>query len=568
MSNVNTVSAQTKKCVQTGGQAVVEVLRREGVEKTFCVPAESFLPVMDAMYDCPGIQLISTRHEGGAAFMAEAYAKASGKVGVCMATRGVGSTNLAIGIHTAFQDSTPMVALIGQVERGFRGREGFQEVDLSDFYSHITKWSVEISDPKRIPELLHRAFRVAQSGRPGPVLVSLPVDMLREQAEVVFQNQMLPSAPSPEMSQLAAANELLSGAKNPLIIVGGGVTATNSQDKLVQLSELTGVPVMTSFRRHDAFPNSHKHYAGQIGLGPHPDLLKFVKQADVILAIGMKFSQIVTQNYTLLKPETTLIHIDIDEQAIGKFYETEIGIVSDAKLAIQALAELNKDAAVSSERLLYCKNIRDVYETVSLPKKIYQDDFVNLEGLVHDLQETLPSNAILTNDAGNFSGWFQRYYQFEEPKTYFGPTSGAMGYSVPAAVGAKLAFPDRPVISIAGDGGFMMTLQELETALRYEVPIIALVINNNIYGTIRMHQEKNYPGRVIGTDLSNPDYGMLAKAFGVHGERVERNDQFIPVLQRALAAKVPTIIEVVTDPNVISVNATIDSLRKQAKSQG
>nr|WP_047153877.1 thiamine pyrophosphate-dependent enzyme [Aneurinibacillus tyrosinisolvens] len=565
MVNVNTVPTETKKMVLTGGQAVVEVLRREGVEKAFCVPAESFLPVMDAMYDYPDIQLISTRHEGGAAFMAEAYAKASGKVGVCMGTRGVGSANLAIGIHTAFQDSTPMVALIGQVERGFRGREGFQEVDLSDFYSHITKWAVEISDPKRVPELLHRAFRVAQSGRPGPVVVSLPVDMLQQQAEAVFQNHMLPSTPAPDMRRLAAANELLAGAKKPLIIVGGGVTATNAQDDLVQLSERLGVPVMTSFRRHDAFPNRHKNYAGQIGLGPHPDLLDYVKEADVILAIGMKFSQIVTQNYTLIQPETKLIHIDIDEQAIGKFYDTAIGIVSDAKLAIQALAELNKEAAVSSGRLRYCQEIREVYETVSLPKQMYRDDFVNLEGLVYDLQVTLPPDAVLTSDAGNFSGWIQRYYQFEQPRTYLGPTSGAMGYSVPAAVGAKLAFPHRPVISIAGDGGFMMTLQELETALRYELPIISLVINNNMYGTIRMHQERNYPGRVIGTALSNPDYVALAQAFGAHGERVERNDQFIPVLQKALAAKVPTLIEVVTDPNVISVNATIDSLRKGTK---
>lgn len=539
----------------SGGKAVVEVLRREEVEKIFSVPGESFLPVTDALYEHSQIELITTRHEGGAAFMAEGYGKVSGKVGVCMATRGVGSTNLSIGIHTAFQDSTPMVALIGQVESQFIGREGFQEIDLGAFYGHITKWAVEIREPKRIPEILHRAFRIASSGRPGPVLVGLPTDILYKEAEMTFQKQMQPSPPAPNPKLLRQANQLLSSSKRPLIIVGGGIISTNSQKSLVKLSELTGIPVMVSFRRHDAFPNSHKHYGGQIGFNLHPKLKQFIQEADVILAIGMKFSQVTTQNYTLFQPGTKLVHIDIDESVIGKVYNPEIGIVSDAKQAIQELIQLNQQFTISEQRANYCREVRECYEEVSIPRKKYCTNYVDLEGMIHDLQKVLPDDAIITNDSGNFTGWLQRYYQFNEAKTYIGPTSGAMGYALPSALGAKLAFPDRKVVSVSGDGGFMMTLQELETSKRQRIPITAIVINNNMYGTIRMHQERHYPGRVIGTELTNPDYVTLARAFGVHAERVERNDQFVPALERALQNDITTLIEVRTDPNKYSLTS-------------
>lgn len=553
-----------KKERLSGGQGVAQVLSIEGVEKVFCVPGESFLPVLDALYDHPEIQLISCRHEGGAAFMAEGYAKASGKAGVCMATRGVGSTNLAIGIHTAYQDSTPMVCLIGQLERGVREREGFQEMRLDQFYSHITKWAVEVNDPERVPEMIHRAFRVAQSGRPGPVLVGLPIDMLHETAEMTFQQPMLPAPPQPNGELLKEASRLLESAEKPLIIAGGGVIRSDAQDELVILSELTSIPVMTSFRRHDAFPNNHPNYVGHIGLNAAPELQKMVKEADVILAVGLKFSQIFTQDYTLIEDHTKIIHIDINDLAIGKVYPTEIGIVSDARLAIQELVKLNQNTTFPPKRKAYGTALRQLYEKISLPKKKYRQDFVDLEGMIYDLQELLPDTAMMINCAGNYTGWIHRYYQFKKPKTYIGPTSGAMGYSLPAALGAKLAHPDKLAVSFAGDGGFMMTLQELATSIQYHIPVICIVINNKMYGTIRMHQEKTFPERVIGTDLVNPSFTALAQSFGIEAYLAENNAQFKEALQKAVTADSTVLIEVKADPNVIAVNKTIDDLRQHS----
>lgn len=543
----------------SGGKGISEVLKIEGVEKVFCVPGESYLPVMDALYEHPQIDLVSARHEGGAAFMAEGYAKASDKVGICMATRGVGSSNLTIGIHTAYQDSTPMICLIGQLPRGVREREGFQEIKLDQFYGHIAKWAVEINDVKRVPEIIHRAFRVAQSGRPGPVLVGLPIDMLNESAEMNFNKSMLPAPPQPNRNTLLDANNLLKNAEKPLIIVGGGVTGSNAQKELVELSELTTIPVMTSFRRHDAFPNNHKHYAGHIGLNAASEFKKAIKEADVILAIGMKFSQVFTQEYTLLEDHTKLIHIDINEETIGKVYEAEIGIVSDARLAIQELSKLNNDnISRPKERKDYCRNLRKIYEELSFPKKSHREDFVDLEGMIYDLQEKSPDNTIIVNCAGNYTGWIHRYYQFTKPKTYVGPTSGAMGYSLPAALGAKSANPSAKVVSISGDGGFMMSLQELATSVQYDIPVICIVVNNNMYGTIRMHQEKEFPGRAIGTNLINPSFTALANSFGINAYHARNNAEFNDALKNALESESTVLIEVNADPNIISVNKTIE----------
>lgn len=552
---------QEKKQFLSGGQAVAQVLSIEGVEKVFNVPGESFLPVLDAIYDYREIQLISTRHEGGAAFMADGYAKASGKVGVCMATRGVGSTNLAVGIHTAHQDSTPMVCLIGQLPGGVREREGFQEMKLDQFYEPITKWSVEINDADRVPELLHRAFRVAQSGRPGPVLVGLPIDMLYEKAEMKFRKAMLPAPPAPNPEKLAEANDLLKSAEKPLIIVGGGVTASNAQEDLIKLSELTSFPVATSFRRHDAFPNDHAHYAGHIGLGLPKELKEKIQEADVILAIGMKISQMFTREYTLIKESAKLIHIDIDEEAIGKIYETEVGIVSDAKLAIKELIKLNENGSFSGSSKKFCETITQVYKETSLPKPNYREDFVDQEGMIYDLWELLPKTAIIANCAGNYTAWIHRYYQFTKSKTYIGPTSGAMGYSLPAALGAKLAHPDRKVVSISGDGGFMMSLQELATSVQYHIPVICIVVNNNMYGTIRMHQEMRFPERVIGTDLVNPSFTALAESFGVTAFHAQNNEEFKTMFGKALELESTVLIEVSADPEVISIDQTIGETR-------
>lgn len=544
-----------------GGRAVVEVLAREGVSKVFCVPGESYLGVLDALYDYQDIQLISNRHEGGASFMAESFAKASGEVGVCMATRGVGSANLSIGVHTAHQDSTPMVVLIGQVEREFEYREAFQEVDLLTFFKPISKWAVHIRDASRIPELLHRAFYVARSGRPGPVVVTLPHDMLEDSADIpdtVSRSAGMPgpytlSRVVPAKEDIVQAREMLIQAKQPIVLIGGGVTRSGATETLTQFVDKFPLPVATAFRRFDAFPNEHPRYAGWLGFGPHQALLDYIKEADVALVIGTRLSQVTTQDYTLFGSHTRLIHVDVSEEIFGKSYMPAMPIVSDAKEFINALMAAMEGCQLDSPA--DCVNqLHQAYIEFSATRKNESDEYVDMDGLMYDLFRTVPRDTIVTSDAGNFFGWVSKYYRFNSPGTYIGPTSGAMGYGLPAAVGAKLAHRDRTVISFSGDGGFMMTMQEFETAIRYNVSIVSIVVNNAMYGTIRAHQERHFPDRVVGTLLSNPDYASVAASFGGHGERVACNRDFLPALERALASNKPALIEVVTDPNILSVS--------------
>lgn len=506
---------------------------------------------MDALYQHPEIELISARHEGGASFMAEGYAKASGEVGVCMATRGVGATNLAIGIHTAAQDSTPLIALIGQVERPFKEKEAFQEVNLTGFFSHLCKWTVEIDRVERIPELLQRAFHIARSGRPGPVLVALPHDMLEDEAELNMNPSYRSLPPQPHMEDVKQAMNTIRNAERPVLIAGGGVIHAKANRLLVQFAEAMKLPVVTAFRRFDAFPNSHPCYAGWLGFGTPQYLLDAIRDADVVLALGTRFSQVGTQDYTLLSKHSKLIHVDICPDIFGKVYAPSLAIEADAKSFLeQALQAPESGSFISGDHL---KELHDKYMEFSEPKADYTEDFVDMDGLMHDLAVCLPKDTIITNDAGNFFGWLSRYYRFEQENTYVGPTSGAMGYGLPAAIGAKLAQPHKHVVSISGDGGFMMTLQEIETAVRYKIPTISIVVNNNIYGTIRAHQERHFPNRAVGTDLSNPDFAGLARLFGAHGEKVEKNIDFAPALQRAIASGLPSVIEVAVNPKILSV---------------
>lgn len=545
----------------TAAKAIVEVLLIEGVEKAFCVPGESYLSVLNALYETPQIELISGRHEGGVSFMAEGYAKASGKVGVCFATRGPGATNLSIGLHTAHQDSTPMVAFIGQVESSFRGREGFQEIDMAEYFSHLVKWTVELNDAHRVPELVHRAFHMARSGRPGPVLISLPQDVLDELAEMEFQETEILSNPRPDHQAVVKAKEILLQAKRPVIIAGGGVTGTKSAKELVELAEKLQIPVATAFRRFDAFPNQHPYYIGQLGVGAAPFLVECVREADVVLALGTRFSQITTQNYTLLTSKTKLIHIDISPDELNKVYRPTLGIVADTRnFMLDLLAELD-ESNQSEAREAYIQEQRKKYEQYSEVRVTSGQDYVNLEGIMGDLMTHLPSDTIFTSDAGNFYGWMAKHYRFQEEGTFVGPTSGAMGYALPAAIGAKVAQPEKTVVAYAGDGGFMMTVQELETAVRNKIPVLAIVANNNMFGTIRMHQEKHFPERVIATELSNPNFAQLMTNMGGHGELVEKNEDFVPALQRALASPKPALIEVRIDPQQVSVARTIEELR-------
>lgn len=543
----------------TGARAIVECLKREQVEKVFCVPGESYLPVMDAIYDEASIDLIANRHEGGAAFMAEGYAKASGKPGVVMATRGVGASNLAIGVHTAYQDSTPMIVLLGQVHSKFRGREGFQEVDLDQFFSHMAKWTVEIRDAERIPELLQRAFRTAQTGRPGPVVVSLPEDVLTEEKMMTFGPPVKKTRPRPSSLEIEEAAELLKTAERPLVIAGGGVKWAEAEESLMKFAEAFDLPVMISFRRHDVFPNNHRLYAGHLGLGTNPNLIQTVREADLIIAFGTRLSEVTTQDYTLISPEQKLIHADIEPAVIGKIYPPDLGIAADAAETLKALMNMNIQPVWKD----WARSRRNAYEQVSLAP-VQSNDPINRH-VIDLLQKHLSSDAILTNDAGNFAGWLHSFYQFTKENTYIGPTSGAMGYGMPAAIGAKLANPEKTVVSLSGDGGFFMTVQELETAVRYNIPVISIVFNNQMYGTIRMHQEIHFPEKVIGTDLGKVEFSDLAKSVGADGYSINHPEEFEYVLVKALKEKRPCVIEVKTDPEQISVNSTIKDLRSRKR---
>ena len=589
----------------TGGQTVVRVLEREQVEKVFCVPGESYLGVLDALYEHPTIVLISNRHENGASFMAEAYAKASGQVGVCMATRGVGVSNLSIGLHTAMQDSTPLVALIGQVERSFQGREAFQELNLQAMFAHMCKWTVEIDDPARIPEILHRAFHIARSGRPGPVLVALPHDLVAETvaeansqaAQNSTQNNARDSAHAatlpdirplqldplpPHRGAVERAVHLIRASARPILLVGGGIRSAAAAEALVRFAELYQLPVVTAFRRFDVFPNSHSCYAGWLGFGPSPYVIRAFKEADLVLAVGTRLSQVTTQDYTLLPTGTPLVHVDICPDVFGKVYPATLAIQADAGEFLSAANELANSAqatapsappssgsapndvahatdAADADRQSYVDALHGDFLAFSATSPASEGEFVDLKGMMHEVNEQLATDALITSDAGNFFGWVVKYRRFESLPSYIGPTSGAMGYGLPAAIAAKLAHPHRQVVCFSGDGGFMMTLQELETAVRYRLPVIAVVVNNNLYGTIRAHQQRHFPGRVVGTQLGNPNFARLAETFGAHGAQARTNREFREALANALVVtqkeRVPAVIEVFSDPAILSVGA-------------
>lgn len=540
--------------ILSGGEIVTEVLKKEGVKKAFCVPGESYLGVIDALYEHPQIQLISTRHEGGASFMADAYAKASGEVGVCMATRGPGATNLSVGLHNAMQDSTPVVALIGQVERAFKGREAFQEIEFSSFFSHICKWAVEIDTVERIPEILHRAFYTARSGRPGPVVVSLPHDMLEDTTEYIEGTVYETSIPEVGEETIDRVLKKLVQAKQPVIIAGGGVTSTRSNKELEKFAEIAKIPVVSSFRRFDVIRNTHPNYAGWLGFGPDKNLLDYIRTADVVLSIGCRFSQVTTQDYSLIDEGTEIIQVDIDAASIGKAYPVALGVVSDAgvflRKCLQRISEVN-----DPKRKELVKRCHESYLKASTPPPFSENKhFADMNYIIKEFLAHVPEDTIITSDAGNFFSWITRYYRFKAANTCVGTTAGTMGYGLPAAIGAKLACEDKQVVSFSGDGGFMMTMQEFETAVRHQIPIISIVVNNNMYGTIRSFQEKQFPGRVISTRLTNPNFAEMAKLFGGDGVQVRKNDDFPLALEQALQSKQPFIIEVVTDPELLPAN--------------
>jgi acetolactate synthase I/II/III large subunit len=538
---------------------LVGSLREHGVRRVFGVPSESFTMVMDALLGEPGIAFVAARQEGGAAFMAEAYAAASGEIGVVLGGRAVGASNLAIGVHTARENSTPLLVLVGQVNSRHRGREAFQEAALADFLRPLAKHAVEEADPARMPETVARALHLAVTGRPGPVVLSLPEDVFAGEVGEPPARPVHVPRPRPSAAEVAACHALLAGAERPLIIAGAGVRLSGAETRLVEFAERWGVPVVAAWRRHDAFPNDHSLYAGHLQLGAHPEVVRTVREADVLLALGTRLGEITSQRYTAIAPSQRIAQVDIEPLMIGKSHPVELGVVADLGEALEALLEAGPPPREPSE---WARERRAAYERVSAVPPEEHDDRVDNRQIIRMLREALPDDAVLTNDAGNFSGWLHAFFPFRRPRTYVGAASGAMGYGLPAAIGAKLAHPDRPVVSLSGDGGFLMTVQELETAVRLRLPIVALVFNNNMYGTIRMHQERRYPHRTIGTDLGNPDLVALAASFGAFGALVTGDAQFPDVLREALAEDRPAVIEIRTDPEQISVWRTIAELRE------
>jgi len=538
-----------------GGQILVDQLARQSVDRVFCVPGESYLAALDGLHGS-GIETIICRQEGGAAMMAEAAGKLTGRPGVAFVTRGPGATNAAAGVHIAFQDSTPMILFIGQVALHQRDREAFQEVDYRAMFAPLAKWVAEIELTERIPEYVSHAFHVAQSGRPGPVVLALPEDMLFAHATVA---DALPATPvRSEVSEdvVGAVAAELAAADRPLVIVGGSGWSAEAAADLARVAEAYDLPVGASFRCQDFLDNRHACYVGDVGIGINPKLAQRVKDADLLLVLGARLGEITTSGYTLLdvpQPRQRLVHVHPDPSELGRVYRPDMAVAARASDLVHRLAArpANRNPARAAWREAARADLDAWQEPQETPGA------VKMEQVVHHLSETLDADAIVTNGAGNYSAWLHRYYRYKDWRTQLAPTSGSMGYGLPAAVAAKLAFPERQVVCLAGDGCFQMTMQELGTACQYGANVVVIVSNNSMYGTIRMHQERHYPGRVSGTDIVNPDFAALARSYGALGEVVTRTEDFPAALERALAAGKPALIELKVDPAALSPRATL-----------
>jgi acetolactate synthase-1/2/3 large subunit len=546
--------------MKTGGQLIVEALEANGVDRVYCVPGESYLAVLDALYDSP-IRTVVCRQEGGAAMMADCHGKLTGRPGICLVTRGPGATNASAGIHIAMQDSTPVILFIGQIARGIRDREAFQEIDYRRFFGDIAKWVTEIDDPARIPELVTRAFAVATSGRPGPVVVALPEDVLTELAEAPTALAHVPVETWPGERELDQLEALLNVAKRPFAILGGTRWSRFSVQEITRIAEAWSLPVGCSFRRQMLFDHLHPNYAGDVGIGINPKLASYIKQADLVLLIGGRLGEMPSSDYTLLKspyPDQQLVHIHPDPSELGRVYRPALAINASPETFMRAFflrkGPSSPSWAGETERL------HQSYLEWSTPPETGPGP-VQMGPIMCYLETVLPDDAILTNGAGNYATWVHRFHRFRRFGTQAAPTSGSMGYGTPAAVAAKQLYPDRLVVAFAGDGCFLMNGQEFATAVQYDLPIIVIVVNNGIYGTIRMHQEREYPGRVFATDLKNPDFAALARAYGGHGETVEKTADFAPAFERARASGKPSIIEVKLDAEAITPTRTLSDIR-------
>ena len=547
---------------RSGGRILIDALAIHGVDTVFCVPGESYLAALDALYDARhAISTITCRHEGGAANMAEAYGKLTGRPGVVMVTRGPGACHATIGLHNAAQDSTPMVLFIGQVERGHSDREAFQEIEYRRFLEPLCKWVVQIDDPARIPELVSQAFHRACSGRPGPVAVALPEDMLVEEADVDNTRPYARVAPGVADDAIPALQALLAGARRPLVIAGGGGWSECASEDLARFAEMNRLPTAVSFRCQDRIDNTHPCYAGDLGLGIDPKLAERVRDADLLVVIGARLGEMTTRGYRLVTPPTPrqkLVHVHPDPDELGRVYQPTLAICAGSAEFLRAAAAMRAvDSGAWRDSLVRAHDeyLATLEPTPGLPGP------VEMGAVMAHLRERLPPEAIVTIDAGNFSAWVHRHYVYRRYPSQIGPTSGAMGYGIPAAIAARHVHPDRPVVAFCGDGGALMAGQEIATAVHHGIDPVILVVNNAMYGTIRMHQERENPGRAIATDLTNPDFVAWAESFGAFAARVERTGDFPDVFEAAMACGRASLIELRIDPELITTRTTLSELR-------
>ena len=545
---------------RTGGELIVEALKANGVKRVSCVPGESYLAVLDALHDSD-IDVLVCRQEGGAAMMADAWGRLTGEPGICMVTRGPGATNASAGLHIARQDSIPMILFIGQVQRDAREREAFQEVEYRRAFTEFAKWVGEIDDARRIPEFVTRAFSVATSGRPGPVVLTLPEDMLRESVEAPEALPYRPVESHPGPSQIARLQALLEKAERPIAILGGSRWTEEAVRDFQAFAARYKLPVACSFRRQMLFDHSHACYAGDSGIGINPALGKEIASADLVLMIGGRYSEMPSSGYTLLDipyPQQTLVHVYPDPDELGRVYRPELAIAASPRDFVAAL----KDLSPVSEPAWAARTatMHEAYLAWSTPPKTGPGP-VQMGPIMEWIEANTAPDTVFTNGAGNYATWVHRFHRFRAYNTQAAPCSGSMGYGLPAAVAAKQLFPEREVICFAGDGCFMMHGQEFATAVRYDLPIITVIVNNGIYGTIRMHQEREYPGRVSATGLTNPDFAAFARAYGGHGETVTATADFADAFLRARASGKPAIIEIQLDPEAITPTRTLSQIR-------
>jgi acetolactate synthase-1/2/3 large subunit len=556
-----------KDNARTGGEILIDQLSIQGVRHAFCVPGESYLAALDAFYGSD-IKLTVCRHESAAAIMAETVGKITGRPGVCFVTRGPGATNASAGIHIARQDSSPMIVFVGQVGRDMREREAFQELDYRAVFGSMAKWATEIDDPARIPEIVSRAFHTACNGRPGPVVIALPEDMLRERVSVPDATAFEPVEIWPGESDMRRLQDLLAAAKRPIALIGGSRWTEQATIAMMRFAELFALPVATTFRRGHLFDALHPCYAGDFGIGPNPKLLARVKAADLVLLIGGRFSEMPSQSYSVFdipEPQTKLVHVHPGAEELGRVYHAHLAINAAPTAFCLALEKLQapKEIAWRGESdTAHADYLAWGEKATPVPGA------VNLGEIMVWLRGNLPPDAVITQGAGNFSGWVHRFYRVRKFGGLVGATSGSMGYGLPAALAMQTLYPERPVVCVAGDGDFLMTGQDFATAVQYKLPVIVLVADNGIYGTIRMHQERDYPGRVIATDLRNPDFVGYALAFGGYGAVVEKTADFPAAFAAARASGKPSIIHLKIDPEAITPSATLTSIREKSLAGG